>query len=206
MYISRPRPDQGPVDTNGIPISRESQGCSFTSPNNRLDHRVTVSRNEHWLQVSWEAQACWTIKLGQSQQNPANTMFWKRRQRRSYRCRNQTFSYSIKAKQQFPLSCVHCLLWKNHCPRPELVHYFQILGGNILELMGNKVHKNYRMHITPKYVERAVDNNSLISHLFEGDTNWGWWTILIQKEQLLSGSQSLKGVHTTSFSSQTLTS
>lgn len=133
-------------------------------------------------------------------------MFWKRRQRSSYRCRNQTFSYSIRAKQQFLLSCVHCLLWKNHCPRPELVHYFQILGGNILELMGNKVHKNYRMHITPKYVERVVDNNPLLSHLFEGDRNSGWWTILIQKEQLLSGSQNLKGVHTASFSSQTLTS
>ncbi|EPY76488.1 histone H2A-like 3 [Camelus dromedarius] len=85
--------------------------------------------------------------------------------------RKQTFSCSTKNKPLFPKSHADHLLQENHFAQqlnlPTQVFLSAILKyvtSNVLEVVGNKTHSNCR-------IQKAVDNDLQLSHLFEEDTN-----------------------------------
>ncbi|XP_075399712.1 histone H2A-Bbd type 1-like [Tenrec ecaudatus] len=94
------------------------------------------------------------------------------------RYKKRPSSRSARAELQFPVSLVdHLLRKRSHVRRLSvftpifLTGILEYLTYNLLELAGKEAEKEGDVEIIPEHVERAVDNNQLLSFLFLSDAN-----------------------------------
>ncbi|XP_046505980.1 histone H2A-Bbd type 1-like [Equus quagga] len=104
-------------------------------------------------------------------------MSGRRNRQLSFRRRKHTQSRSTRAELQFPVSRVDRLLRQGAYGQRLssstpifLAGILEYLTANILELAGKEAHSSRKIRITPEHVQRAVENNQHLSHLFENET------------------------------------
>ncbi|XP_058391185.1 histone H2A-Bbd type 1-like [Diceros bicornis minor] len=100
----------------------------------------------------------------------------KRSRQLSLRHKRQAQSRSTRAELQFPVSRVDRFLRQgpygqrlSSSTPVFLAGVLEYLTANILEQASKEAHSSRKIRITPEHVQRAVDNNLNLSHLFEND-------------------------------------